>query len=145
MPEPYLRAYLHWNHCHSDAGSKSIKEKSPNVFFWEDVADHIESLFQERERSCSVRLGFVSKIVAGRCIVLKTTPASFFIYYTCINIQCKWVLGLVFELLLWSSVMKLRNDMIFLLYLCCTSKSEIVLPTGDVLLSELSCCNVLQK
>lgn len=82
MPEAYLRAYLRWNHCHSDVGSKSIKEKSPNVFSWEDVADHIEFLFQERDRSCSVRLGFVSKIVAGRCIVLKTTPASSFLSIT---------------------------------------------------------------
>lgn len=35
----------------------------------------------------------------------------FFIYYTYINIQCKWVLlGWVFELLPWSSVMELRKD-----------------------------------
>lgn len=41
MPQPYLRSCLHWNQHHSDVGSKLLKAKSPNVFFW-DVADHTE-------------------------------------------------------------------------------------------------------
>lgn len=91
----------------------------------------LRPFLRERGGSCSVRPGFVSKIFAGRCIVLETTPTSFqlsslYQYSAQMSFQC----GL--RIMTVSLVMNLSKDTMFLLYLYHT-ELEIVLP------KEMSC------
>lgn len=72
--------------------------------------------FKNGKEAAQVDLDLFQRLLLAGALFWKLL-LPVFIYYTCINIQCKWVLCLVFELLLWSLVMKLRKDMMVLLYL----------------------------